>query len=214
MNQFATPGSDFAKEVITKNPQLLVKLAASDITAATTTLTVKGFAFAPADKYRISTGTLLAPQPQISDENTEAYTLKPTWAKVENADFYEIEFDGMFYTTIRETELLFEGLKAETAYSFKVRAVNKEGVSDWAECSATTKQNPLEFAITGMTGETSVANQGNSIRKLFDFEEGEIWHTKYNEKAVPFDLIIDLRSINQIENFIICLVTMPATERC
>ena len=43
LNQFATPGSDFAKEVITKNPQLLVKLAASDITAATTTLTVKGF---------------------------------------------------------------------------------------------------------------------------------------------------------------------------
>lgn len=199
LNQFATPGSDFAKEVITKNPQLLVKLAASDITAAATTLTVKGFAFAPADKYRISTGTLLAPQPQISDENTEAYTLKPTWAKVENADFYEIEFDGMLYTTIRETELLFEGLKAETAYSFKVRAVNKEGVSDWAECSATTKQNPLEFAITGMMGETSVPNQGNSIRKLFDFEEGEIWHTKYNEKAVPFDLIIDLRSINQIE---------------
>ena len=57
LNQFATPGSDFAKEVITKNPQLLVKLAASDITAATTTLTVKGFAFAAADKYRISTGT-------------------------------------------------------------------------------------------------------------------------------------------------------------
>lgn len=199
LNRFATPGSEFAKQVITKNPQLLVKLAASDITAASTVLTVKGFVFAPADKYRVTSGALTAPKPRITEENTAAYTLKPTWDKVDNADFYEIEFNGMFYSTIKDTELLFEDLKAETAYSFKVRAVNKDGVSDWAVCSATTKQNPLEFAIKGIVGETSVPNQGGSIRRLFDFEEGELWHTLYNAKAVPFDLIIDLRSINQVE---------------
>lgn len=199
LNQFATPGTEFAKKVITKNPQLLVKVGASDITAVQTVLTVKGFVFAPADKYRVTSGTLAAPKVQITDADTEAYTLKPTWGKVDNADFYEIEFNGMLYSTIKDTELLFEDLKAETNYSFKVRAVNKDGVSDWATCSATTKQNPLEFAITGLVGETSVPNQGGSIRRLFDFEEGELWHTKYNAKAVPFDLIIDLRSINQIE---------------
>lgn len=199
LNRFATPGSEFAKQVITKNPQLLVKLAASDITAASTVLTVKGFVFAPADKYRMTSGALTAPKPRITEENTAAYTLKPTWDKVDNADFYEIEFNGMLYSTIKDTELLFEDLKAETAYSFKVRAVNKDGVSDWAVCSATTKQNPLEFAIKGIVGETSVPNQGGSIRRLFDFEEGELWHTLYNAKAVPFDLIIDLRSINQVE---------------
>lgn len=199
LNRFATPGSEFAKQVITKNPQLLVKLAASDITAASTVLTVKGFVFAPADKYRVTSGALTAPKPRITEENTAAYTLKPTWDKVDNADFYEIEFNGMLYSTIKDTELLFEDLKAETAYSFKVRAVNKDGVSDWAVCSATTKQNPLEFAIKGIVGETSVPNQGGSIRRLFDFEEGELWHTLYNAKAVPFDLIIDLRSINQVE---------------
>ena len=199
LNQFATPGTEFAKKVITKNPQLLVKVGASDITAVQTVLTVKGFVFAPADKYRVTSGTLAAPKAQITDADTEAYTLKPTWNKVDNADYYEIEFNGMLYSTIKDTELLFEDLKAETNYSFKVRAVNKDGVSDWATCSATTKQNPLEFAITGLVGETSVPNQGGSIRRLFDFEEGELWHTKYNAKAVPFDLIIDLRSINQIE---------------
>lgn len=199
LNRFATPGSEFAKQVITKNPQLLVKLAASDITSASTVLTVKGFVFAPADKYRVTSGVLTAPKPRITEENTAAYTLKPTWDKVDNADFYEIEFNGMLYSTIKDTELLFEDLKAETAYSFKVRAGSKDGVSDWAVCSATTKQNPLEFAIKGIVGETSVPNQGGSIRRLFDFEEGELWHTLYNAKAVPFDLIIDLRSINQVE---------------
>lgn len=38
LNRFATKGSEFEQMIITKNPQLLVKLAATDITAGTTTL--------------------------------------------------------------------------------------------------------------------------------------------------------------------------------
>ena len=133
LNKFATKGSEFEKVVITKNPQLRVKLASADITVSQVVLNVDGFRFAPADRYRVTTGTLTMPQnAQVTEENREAYTLKPTWDKVANADFYEIEFDGMLYTTIRNTYLLFEGLNAETPYSFKVRAVNKDGVSDWA----------------------------------------------------------------------------------
>ena len=199
LNRFATPGTEFAQKAITKNPQLLVKLAPTDITAGQTVLTVKGYVFAPADRLLTSSGTLTAPKARITEANTEAYTLKPTWEKVDNADFYEIAFNDMLYSTIRDTELLFEDLKAETAYSFKVRAVNKNGASDWATCSATTKRNPLEFAIAGITGETTAANQGRSLRRLFDFEVGELWHTKYNEKAVPFDLVMDLHTINQLD---------------
>ncbi len=201
LNKFATPGSEFEKEVITKNPQLLVKLAATDITANATKVTVKGFEFAPADSHRVTTGRLAAPEATITDENIAARTLKPTWNKVDNADYYEIEFDGMTYSTITNTELLFDGLEVETEYGFRIRAVNKEGHSDWAEFAATTKRDPLEFAIHGITARTSVPNQGSSLRRLFDFEEGELWHTRYNENAVPFDMIIDLKSINRIDKF-------------
>lgn len=201
LNKFATKGSEFEKTVITKNPQLLVKLAATDITANETSLKIDGFVFAPSDTYKVSTGALIAPKAQITEANTASYTLKPTWDKVANADYYEIEFNGMNYTTIKDTELLFDGLNVETAYDFKIRAVNKDGYSDWSTFSATTKKDPLEFAIHGLSGETSVENQGRSLRKLFDFEEGELWHTKYNVKAVPFDLIVDLHSINQIDKF-------------
>lgn len=202
LNKFATSGSEFEKEVITKNPQLLVKLASSDITANQTTLEVEGFVFNPADKHKVSTGALSAPaNAKITEENTEAYTVKPTWDKVANADYYEIEFNGMLYSTIRDTELLFDLLEAETTYSFKLRAVNKDGVSDWTTMSVTTKSNPLEFAIKGIVGETTAENQGRSLRKLFDFEEGELWHTKYSVNALPFDLIMDLKTINQVEKF-------------
>ena len=57
LNKYATKGSEFEKEIINKNPQLLVKLASSDITANTTTLNIEGFVFEPANKYRITSGT-------------------------------------------------------------------------------------------------------------------------------------------------------------
>ena len=126
LNKFATKGSEFEKVVITKNPLLHIKLGSTDITANRIELDVEGFRFEPADRNLVSNGTLSAPQnAQVSEQNREAYTLQPTWDKVPNADYYEIEFDGMLYTTIRDTHLLFEDLKADTPYAFKVRAVNK-----------------------------------------------------------------------------------------
>ena len=203
LNRFATPGSDFEKVVITKNPQVLIKLASCDVTAETIHLTINGFVFAPADKHRMTSGTLEAPQAEITEENIEAYTLKPTWKEVANADYYEIELNGLLYTTIKDTELLFEGLKAETNYRFQIRAVNQDGHSDWATFEATTKNNPLEFAIRGIQATcTSPEQWGMGPDRMFDFAEaGDIWHTKYGAKAMPCDLIIDLKSYNQVEKF-------------
>lgn len=203
LNKFATKGSEFEKVIITKNPQLLVKLAATDITRNPVELIVEGFIFDPADKHRISTGTLAAPAAQVVAENVGPYAVKPTWSKVDNADFYEIEFKDMLYTTIKDTELLFEVLSVETDYSFKIRAVNRDGCSDWAEFAAKTKPNPLEFAIHSIKGESTAKQQGGAgLNRLFDFvESGNVWHTKYGENALPFDMIIDLRTVNQLDKF-------------
>ncbi|MBD8389299.1 TIM-barrel domain-containing protein [Dysgonomonas sp. BGC7] len=203
LNKFATKGSEFEKEVILKNPQVLIKLASSDITSAVTTVNVEGFVFEPNDSHKVTSGALTAPSNAvITDENTEAYTLKPTWNKVDNADYYEIDFDGMIYSTIKNTELFFDGLSAETDYTFKLRAVNKDGYSDWTSFKATTKSNPLEFAIKGITGETSAENQrGYAINKLFDFDESNLWHTKWGTSSIPFDIVIDLKTINQLDKF-------------
>lgn len=202
-NKFSNKGSEIAKEVIRKNPQVVVKLAAADITAAQTTLLVRGFKFEPRDSHRISAGSLTAPaHVQVTEENTTAYTLKPTWKKVDHADFYEIEFNNLLYSTIRDTSLLFDGLQAETNYAFKIRSVNKDGYSDWSSVAQKTKSNPLEFAIQGIVGETSVQNQGSEgIDKLVDFDESSMWHTKWGTTAVPFDMVLDLKSINQLAKF-------------
>ncbi|OPC43812.1 TIM-barrel domain-containing protein [Elizabethkingia anophelis] len=202
-NRFSTKGTEFEKVHIIKNPQILVKTAKVDITNQKVSLEIEGYKFEPQNHLKVTSGILSAPKNvQITDKNLEAYAIKPTWDKVPNADYYEIDFNGLKYSTIKDTELLFEGLTAETDYAFKVRAVNKDGVSDWATISARTKSNPLEFAIKGISGTTSVdAQEGFEVYKLFDEEEGNMWHTKYRAKAVPFDLVVDLKSINQLDKF-------------
>ena len=108
----------------------------------------------------------------------------------------------MTYSLIRDTSLLFEGLKPETQYAFKIRSVNKDGHSDWQAFQQQTKSDPLEFAVRGAKGQTSVPNQGSEgVNNLFDFDEGNMWHTKWGQKAVPFDLIIDLNSFNDLDKF-------------
>ncbi|TKC09930.1 DUF5110 domain-containing protein [Pedobacter polaris] len=201
LNRFATKGSDFEKVVMVKNAQLLVKLGPTDVTVNNVVLEIKGFRFEPTDKNRVSIGLLTTPAlAQVTEKNKSAFGLQPTWKKVDNADFYEIEFNEMLYTTIKDTTFVFDGLTPETAYTFKLRAVNKEGNSDWAQIDATTTTNPLQFAIKGIRATSTAEDQGGSgINKLFDFDIDNGWHTKWGQNAVPFDIVMDLKSVNQLE---------------
>lgn len=203
LNQFATTGSEFAKVKMIKNPQIWVKAATVDVTKSEVTVKINGFVFKPAEKLKQHTGSLTMPEnAAVADSNKTAYTLKLNWDAVPNADYYEIVFMGMRYTTIRSTYFLFENLLAETTYSFKIRAVNKDGNSDWATVQAKTKNNPLEFAIHDISAVSSAEDEeGNEISKLFDFDEKDIWHTKYGKKAVPFSFVMDLKTINQLDKF-------------
>lgn len=203
MNRFATAGSEFADVKVVKNPVLHVRLAAADVTSSEQRVVVDGFVFAPEDHMLTRHGALQTPALTTPDDNIEAYAVTPVWTAVDNADYYEIEFDSMLYSTVRSTELLFADLEAETDYTFRVRAVNADGVSDWGEQTLRTKVNPLEFAITGITGTSSAAAQGGAgINRLFDFvEAGDVWHTLYNTKAVPFELTIDLHTVNTLDRF-------------
>lgn len=202
LNQFATKGSEFEKVKLIKNPMVLVRIGKQDVSSTALEIQVDGFRFTPNDAHLAQTGALTPPRAKVTENNTQAYTLTPTWEKVTNADYYEIAFNDLIYSTIEDNQLLFEGLDAETEYNFKIRSVNKAGASDWSTFSAKTKANPLEFAIEGIKAETSVDNQGgNGINKLFNYDEGDMWHTKWGQTAVPFDITLDLKSVNQLDKF-------------
>lgn len=195
LNQFSTQGTDMAKVEVTKNPVIEVNLAKGDIMTDETTIEVKGFVYdKPATRMLTKHGTLSAPV--ATDTKVAPYTLTPTWKAVDNADYYEIRFNSMIYSTIRNNSLLFEDLQPGTDYTFELRAVNADGHSEWTTINAKTDKNPLEFAVHGITATNTTKDMpGFGIHRLFDFQEsGDIWHTHYSEKAVPFTVTMDLHA--------------------
>ncbi len=209
-NQFSTKGSEFEKVEIIKNPEVLVKIAKTDVTKNAVSVKISDYVFAPKNQLTEKTGSLIAPSKlDFDNKKLSAYTLNPTWEKIANADYYEILFDGQLYSTIKDTELLFDELNAETKYDFKIRSVNKSGTSDWASFSYQTKADPLQFTIKGISGSATAVHQpGNSIRNLFDREEGNMWHTKWDTKVTNYDIVINLNTINQLDK----LQYLPRTE--
>ncbi|WP_231424836.1 TIM-barrel domain-containing protein [Pedobacter sp. Leaf250] len=201
LNQFSTKGTDFEKVAIIKNPQFSVKLAATDITKNEITLIINGFKSELVDRQLKSAGKLTAPQNfKLNNGANGAFSFKPRWDKVANADYYEIQFKDMLYSTITDTTLLFENLAPETAYSLQLRAVNKDGISNWTELKVTTEANPLQFAIKGLTAKTTAENQkGEGLKNLFDFDESSMWHTKWGVKSDSFEMIIDLKGVNKLD---------------
>ena len=200
LNRFATKGSEFEKVDMTKNPVIMVKIAKNDVTANTTTLSITGYTFDIKSSLLANEGALNAPQATVTDEDCQAYTLTPSWTEVEGADYYEILFNDRIYSTIKGTSLLFEDLQPVTDYTFAVRAVNKSGASEWNEVKATTKSNPLEWALKGVTATTTCPNQGNSgTDKFFDYDEGSMWHTAWSATAVPFEMTIDLNGLSTLD---------------
>lgn len=195
LNQFSTQGTDMAKVEVTKNPVIEVNLAKGDIITDETTIEVKGFVYdKPATRMLTKHGTLSAPV--ATDTKVAPYTLTPTWKAVDNADYYEIRFNSMIYSTIRNNSLLFEDLQPGTDYTFELRAVNADGQSEWTTINAKTDKNPLEFAVHGITATNTAKDMpGFGIHRLFDFQEsGDIWHTHYSEKTVPFTVTMDLHA--------------------
>ena len=203
LNRFATPGSEFEKMDLRKNPVLTVSIPACDITQNDVVLIIDGYEYAPADDSRICSGELTAPVILTDKSTVEPYAATLAWEPQELADYYEIEFDGLLHTGIRNTYLTFADLQPETDYSFRLRAVNLTGASDWTDYSCTTEGNPLEWAIRGIVGSCSFPSQeGFEVWRLFDWaESGDTWHTKYQAKALPFELTLDLQGINNIDRF-------------
>lgn len=200
-NRFATEGSEFAQVDIKRNPQLWVKLDTVNVAEEAIEVQVKGYVFDIHNQLQQTEGAVTVPQnAQITDANAQPFSLTPSWDAVANANYYDIEFNGMLYTNIKDTQFTFGDLESETTYDFKVRAVNKTGHSEWASISGTTTLDPLQFAIPNIAGYGTAPSQaGFDITQLFDQDERTLWHSKYHADAIPSDVILDLRSVNTLD---------------
>ena len=160
----------------------------------------------PLEDIRQDKNRFMLPAPVnagVKEADCKPYSLKLTWDKVEGADSYEIEFDRKTYFHILDNEFLFEDLQPDTEYKFRLCARCKDdrwGNHKYAIITARTSEDPFEQAIKGVTATCTAPSQpGQGLDKLFDFDPESQWHTEYNTKAVPFDLLVDLHSVNTLD---------------
>ncbi len=138
--------------------------------------------------------------PKADVVKSEPYSITPVWDTVPGAEYYEMEFQDMLYSDIRQTRYTLEDLTPDTEYGMKLRAVYADDASEWVPLTFRTSTDPLKYAICGITAETSCNNQdGQGGSHLFDFDTASIWHTEWGAKAVPFTIDIDLHSTNTLD---------------
>lgn len=202
-NRFAAWGIDEAAAAI---PQLLIKLPAVNTTTTAVAARIKDFELNPAAAMPsiLAMTAPEAPAVELDEADIQPYAVNLRWAPMPDATSVEMLFNGMLYTNLPtaegETTFLVEDLQPKSAYEFKLRAVNPAGASDWTSVNVTTADNPLEFAISGITATSTAADQGGArISRLFDHDDREIWHTKYGVDALPFDVTMNLGSFNTLD---------------
>ncbi|WP_194192446.1 fibronectin type III domain-containing protein [Clostridium chrysemydis] len=105
-----------------------------------------------------------------------------SWDKVNNADSYEVSVDNKVYQTTN-INYLVSGLLAGSKYSFKVRAINKIGASEWTA--------PVEIT---MPNEGQPPTPGDKLKnKLLvgywhNFDNGST-KTHLKDTSLNFDII-------------------------
>lgn len=206
LNYWSTPNSPMSRMNITHTPRLYVCAADADITATQLKVIVDGCVVDTTNPLLSHTGTLTAPTLLLDAWedgaiSPEAYSLPLTWTAVDGADYYEVERQGVVYSDIKQPAFCVEDLTPDTNYEIRVRAVNRNGAGPWTRERLRTSPDPLRHAIHGITAKATITDQpGQGIRHLFDFDEGTPWHTAWDKpNATPFDVIIDLHSVNQLD---------------
>lgn len=198
LNRFFTKGSRYSAPVL-KNPRIVVRLGRTDVTRNGIALHISGFRKLDLERQLQKHGALTPPRLAYTVKTPESVT--PHWHTEGQADYYELEFGGQLYSTVRGDSLKLEDLAPDREYDLKLRAVNGDGVSEWTPFTVRTSADPLRNALHGLTA-TSMAKdmEGFEISHLFDFKErGDIWHTDYYTKAVPFEFTVDLHGVNTLD---------------
>ncbi len=210
LTMFMTEGQSSPIEGLRTNPRIMVKLPKTNTAANAIRVDVQGFQPLALSVPETDNLPATLAQPVVTMKQTAAYSVTPQWTAVPDAQFYEIERDGMIESTIRAKQFTLDGLTPETDYSFRLRAVGNSAVSPWTTISVRTTADPLKWAVSGVTGITTFKNQGGQdVDKLFDRDEKTMWHSDWStHDAAGGTLTIDLHSVNELSS----LVYMPRED--
>lgn len=200
-------------------PKIHAKVAKTDITQNTVTLTVEGFNNVGAD---IDDGATEAPgKPSgltADDTDITHNSVKLNWKKPETGDSiytYSLEItngnDTFVVRNIKEETYKHIDLKLDAEYTYRVAATNSKGTA-WSDDVFTTKTKkdpyrnvPKNMEIVSITDKNGndVPDQGSEPReKSVDDDNTTIYHSKWSTAVqFPAEIVIDMKEVFNLDKF-------------
>lgn len=193
---------------ITTSPKLYVKTTEKiNVVENSMKLRIEGFDNNTITaKNKLNTNLSVPQALRNDDANTTPSQITLAWDAVENAVSYDVLTDNQLQTNITNPTFAHQNLKFSTPHTYKVRAVNEEGYSNWSEpITISTKDDPYRnvpdnYRVYANVGEQS----GQELSKLYDHDLATLWHTDWSKPNSFTTLDIDLNgsySLDRIEYF-------------
>lgn len=138
----------------------------------------------------------------------QADQIKLEWDQVEGEKVhYELMIDGVIHSNVFSEKdgspyFIHSDLNYDTDYSYKIRAVNTRGPSEWSEeLTVRTDLNPFRNVPKNMTATASSHQPGEEAEKAIDGDENTVWHTKWGEANLPYTYEIDMQLAYDLDKF-------------
>lgn len=200
LNKYSTEGSEFENVDIITTPKLYVKTEKTNVMINEVELTINDFINSQdISKNEVNTN-LKAPENFMAPEDSiTPDSIKLTWDKVEGAESYEIEVDGIIQKNITLTQYTNNNLDFDTDYSYRIRSINKEGYSEWSDkITVRTDLDPYRNVPKGMTVKWTGGNYSSDVAaNAVDGDDNSQFHSAGSAIDQPF--IIDMQKAYKIE---------------
>ena len=210
LNKYSTEGSEFAKQEIITSPKLYVKVGKTDITKNSVEVNVDGFDNTQikeeVDSEIPSVPTNLVAQ----DENITDTAITLNWNKVNGENVsYDLMIDGTIYSNIftntngEEPFFTHKDLTQDTAHTYRVRATNTKGSSEWSEeLTVKTKLDRYRNVPKNMTATADSYQPGSGPENAVDGKDNTQWHTEWGTgNVLPHTFTIDMKLAYQLDKF-------------
>ncbi|CAG4980879.1 unnamed protein product [Colias eurytheme] len=141
---------------------------------------------------------------QVDEEGTSLCCIEMKWTLVNNAEYYEIEKDGVIFTYIIGDKFAFDNLAINSMHTFRIRAVNKNMVSEWSPIvEGITIDSLFKDIIIGVEEISCQSNQ-DSENNTIDDENIKMIRSMFSGKTLSrnFDLgqVYDVDRVEFIES--------------
>ena len=200
LNKYSTEGSEFEDVEIITTPKLYVKVDKTDVTVNEVELTINDFINTQdISKNEINTNLSIPTNFTAPEETITSDSINLIWDKVEGAESYEIEIDGIIQKNITSTQYVHKDLDYDTEYSYRIRSVNNDGYSGWSEIlKVKTDLDPYRNVPKDMTVKWTEGNYSSDVASnAIDGDDNSQFHSAGNAIDKPF--IIDMKKAYQIE---------------